>query len=299
MDVEETVKKITSMEIRGAGRIARSAAEALKDFAINYQGTDADTFKIQLECAAATLINTRPTAVSLSNAVNFTVKNITDISEVEALRTKITENADDFVKWSNSAVAKISEHALEIIPDEAIVMTHCNSSAVVSSLIHAHEAGKNLKVFARETRPVYQGRITARELSEAGILVTLIIDSAARYYMDKIDIVMVGADTVEASGNVINKIGTCGLAIIASEFKVPFHVCAETYKFSPRSLSGEKTVIEERAVEEIISPDEIPGLKVFNPVFDVTPARFIKSIICEKGIISVSEVEDIIKNIFE
>ena len=297
MDVEETAEKIKSMEIRGAGRIARSAAEALKNFSSAYQGADADTFKIRLESAAAILTNTRPTAVSLANAITFTTKDITDITEIEALRDKVIQNADEFIEWSNTAVDKISEHALEIIPDEAVVMTHCNSSAVVSSLVHARESGKRLKVFARETRPVYQGRITARELSQAGIPVTLIIDSAARSFIDQVDIVMVGADTVEANGNVINKIGTCGLAIIANEFKVPFHVCAETYKFSPYSLSGEKTVIEERAVEEIIDPNEIPGLKIFNPVFDVIPARFIKSIICEKGIISVSEVEEIIKNL--
>jgi ribose 1,5-bisphosphate isomerase len=297
MNVEDTADMIKTMEIRGAGRIARSAAEALKNFVSSYQGEDADTFKIQLESAAATLMNTRPTAVSLSNAITSTIKGTTDIVEVEAIRDKIIQNADDFIKWSNSAIEKISEHSLEIIPDEAVVMTHCNSSAVVSSLVHAHESGKKLKVFARETRPVYQGRITARELSQAGIPVTLIIDSAARYFMDKVDVVMVGADTVEANGNLINKIGTSGLAIISKEFKVPFYVCAETYKFSPGSLSGENTVIEERAVEEIIDPKEVSDVKIYNPVFDVTPARYIKSIICEKGIISVTDVKDIIKNL--
>jgi ribose 1,5-bisphosphate isomerase len=297
MNVEETAEKIKSMEIRGAGRIARSAAEALKAFAVSFQEKDADVFKIQLERAATILNNTRPTAVSLSNAIGFTIKGITDITDIEAIRNRIIQNAEQFIKWSNSAVEKISEHSLEIIPDEAVVMTHCNSSAAVSSLIHAHESGKKIKVFARETRPVYQGRITARELSRAGIPVTLIIDSAARYFMDRVDIIIVGADTVEANGNVINKIGTSGLAIISKEYNVPFYVCAETYKFSPRSLSGEDTVIEERAVEEIIDPKEIPNVKIFNPVFDLTPARYIKSIICEKGIISVSDVEDIIKNL--
>ena len=299
MNVEEAAKKITSMEIRGAGRIARSAAEALKNFAQSYQGEDANEFKVQLEQAASTLITTRPTAVSLSNAVNFTVKNITDITEIEELRAKIIQNADNFIEWSNLAVEKISEHSLAIIPDEAVIMTHCNSSAVVASLINVHKSGKKIKVFARETRPVYQGRITARELAQAGIPVTLIVDSAARYFMAQVDIVMVGADTVEAGGDVINKIGTSGLAIIANEFKVPFYVCAETYKFSPKTLSGEKTIIEERAVEEIIDPDDVPGVTIYNPVFDVTPARFIKSIICEKGVISVSDVKNIIESLFE
>lgn len=296
MEIEETAKKIQTMEIRGAGRIARAAASALKDFAMQYQGNDANTLKIQLEGAASKLTNTRPTAVSLSNAITFTLKRIQDFEDIEALRNNVIESAEKFIEASNAAVAKISEIAYEIVPQKAAVLTHCNSSVVVSALIHAHNKGKKLKIFARETRPVYQGRLTAAELSQAGIPVTMIIDSAASSVINEVDMVMVGADTIEAVGNVVNKIGTSGLAVIAHESNIPFYVCAETYKFSLPSLSGKKTVIEERSPEEIANTAELAGVTIFNPVFDVTPAKYITNIICEKGIISTSDVEDIIKN---
>lgn len=286
------------MEIRGAGRIARAAATALRDFALQYKGNDADTFKIQLEGAAAKLTNTRPTAVSLANAITFTLKNINDLHDVDSIKQKIAESADNFIRSSREAVQKIAELGSTLIPENGVVLTHCNSSAVVAILVQAHKAGKKITVYARETRPWLQGRITVKELAQVGVTVTLIVDAAAAFVLKNVDAVMVGADTIEANGNVVNKIGTSGLAVLAKEFKVPFYVCAETYKFAPPSHSGQKTIIEERAVDEIIDPQELPGVKIFNPVFDVTPAKYIQNIICEEGIISASNVENIIENQF-
>ena len=298
MEIEETATKIKNMEIRGAGRIARAAATALKDFALQYKGNDAATFKIQLECAASKLTNTRPTAVSLSNAITFTLKGLNDLHDVGTLKQQIRESADNFIQSSHEAVEKIAELGSTLIPEDSVVLTHCNSSVVVAILVQAHKHGKNIKIYARETRPWLQGRITVKELAQEGVTVTLIVDAAAAFVLKKVDAVMVGADTIEANGNVVNKIGTSGLAVLAKEFNVPFYVCAETYKFAPQPLSGQKTIIEERAVDEIIDPDELPGVTIYNPVFDVTPAKYIQNIICEKGIISTSDVEDIIKNQF-
>ena len=206
MEIEETATKIKSMEIRGAGRIARAAASALNDFALQYKGNDADTFKLQLECAAAQLTNTRPTAVSLANAITFTLKGINDLHDVDSIKQKIVKSADTFIQSSHEAVEKIAEFGSSLIPENGVVLTHCNSSAVVATLIQAYKAGKNPQVYARETRPWLQGRITVKELAQAGVQVTLIVDAAAASVMQDVDVVMVGADTIEANGNVINKI---------------------------------------------------------------------------------------------
>jgi ribose 1,5-bisphosphate isomerase len=141
-------------------------------------------------------------------------------------------------------------------------------------------------VYATETRPWRQGLITSRELAEAGVDVTLIVDSAVRSVMGKVDRVFVGADTVASDGSLYNKVGTSAIALAANEFGKEFSVCAETYKFSPLTLLGEPVAIEEREKEEVAKDGEIhPSVKVFNPVFDRTPAKYISGYVTENGII--------------
>jgi ribose 1,5-bisphosphate isomerase len=169
--------------------------------------------------------------------------------------------------------------------DGDTVFTHCHSSAVTETLIRAHESGKRFRVIQTETRPKYQGRITARELVEAGIDTTMIVDSAARHFMKEIDFVLVGSDAVTSEGNVINKIGTSQVALAAQEARIPFYVLSTLLKFDPVTIHGEFEAIEERGVQEIWEePPE--GLKLRNPAFDVTRRDYIHGIITEEGIIS-------------
>jgi ribose 1,5-bisphosphate isomerase len=153
-------------------------------------------------------------------------------------------------------------------------------------IITAHQQGKSIKAFATESRPWRQGILTANQLSREGVDTTLIIDSAVRYIMKDMDAVVVGADTIASNGAVINKIGTSQLALAAHEARVPFYVCAETFKFSPRTMLGELVEIEERDSLEIIRPGEVPpSVHVLNPVFDATPPEYIDSIITEIGVV--------------
>jgi ribose 1,5-bisphosphate isomerase len=148
--------------------------------------------------------------------------------------------------------------------------------------------GKRFEVFVTETRPRFQGHITAAELSKAGIPVTLILDDAVRYFMQEVDKVIVGADAITANGALVNKIGTSMVALAAHEAKVKVYAAAETYKFSPETMIGELVKIEERDSSEVISQKEleqIGSIKVRNPSFDVTPPEFIDLIITEWGII--------------
>ncbi len=298
MDVSKTAEKIKSMEIRGAGKIAREAAQALKDFAIEVDEVDSKKFLIALTYAKDTLKATRPTAVSLENALNIIIKRAQG-KNVKEMKKNIIIAADKFINNSKNAVSKIAKLCSKKIEKNAVILTHCNSTVVINSIIEAQNQGKNIKVYPTETRPWGQGYITAKALADNNVDVTLIVDSAARYFMDEIDVVIFGADTITEDGSVINKIGTFQIATCAHEYKthIPVIICAESYKFSTTAKSAKEVIIEERDPKEIIDPDKIQGVKIRNPVFDITPKEYIDFIITEFGEISPKNAQKIIKKL--
>ncbi|MCL1983947.1 MAG: ribose 1,5-bisphosphate isomerase [Methanomassiliicoccaceae archaeon] len=294
MNVDDTVEAIKSMEIRGAGRIARAGAEAIGGMAASGKWDGIGAMRKDVLSAKEKIIGSRPTAVSLLNGVQFTLKGFDECKDVGEAKALLIGNSEAFVRASNEAVSIIGKIGSRRIKDGAVIMTHCNSSAALECIKEAHRSGKRIKVYATESRPWRQGIITVNELAKEGIDVTLIIDSAVRSVMKRVDIVMVGADTITSNGAVINKIGTSQLALAANESHVPFVVCGETYKISPQTLFGDTVTIEERDTGEIVRDGEIPGtVKVFNPVFDSTPARYIDGIVTEVGIVSPGSVYEI------
>jgi ribose 1,5-bisphosphate isomerase len=288
MIVPETAEKIKSMEIRGAGRIARAVAEALRDHALAVPAMDAGAFRHEMERSAAMLLATRPTAVSLPNAVHIVMAGLDRASTTEEARDGVVRRADEFIRSSQNAVEQIAGFGASHIRDGATILTHCNSEVALGCIIEAHRQGKEIEVFATEVRPRNQGLITIRTLNEAGIKTNFIVDSAVRSFIHDIDLVIVGADAVTVNGAVVNKIGTAQVAHSAREARVNMIVAAETYKFAPRTILGELIKIEERAGNEVL-PDEIartlPYVTVRNPAFDVTPADYIDMIVTEKGAI--------------
>lgn len=289
--VDETAQKIRDMTIRGAGRIARAGSEALGDFARSYKGNDIDRFREDLKKAADTILSSRPTAVSLLNGVNYTIKGADREESVDAARELIIRNSELFCESSLKAAETVARIGAKRIADGDVIMTHCNSSMAIGVIKEAFRQGKDIRVYATESRPWRQGLITVRQLAEAGIDTTLIIDSAVRTVMGWTDKVFVGADTVTSQGYLVNKIGTSQLALSADEARVPFYCCTETYKFSPLTIDGDIVPIEERDVSEVVSPGDIPGsVKVFNPVFDTTPAKYIDAYITEEGVLSPGSV---------
>ncbi|MCD6369886.1 MAG: ribose 1,5-bisphosphate isomerase [Thermoplasmata archaeon] len=293
--IVEIAEGIKSMEIRGAGRIARVAALALKYFAEDFSGTEEDFLK-EIERVKEYLISTRPTAVSLKNAVYFVINRMRG-ENLEELRKSVIRSAEEFIKRSKEALKIIGKYGSGRIPEEATILTHCNSSAALATIIQAHRDGKRIKVFNTETRPWFQGHITAKTLAKEGIDVTMIVDSAVRYFMREVDIVVVGADTIASNGAVINKIGTSQIALAAHEARVPFIVCAETYKFSPETVIGKLVKIEERDPREIADPKDFPEVKFRNPVFDATPPEYVDAIVTEIGVISPYLAYEIIKEV--
>jgi len=288
MVLTDTADKIKSMEIRGAGRIARAAALALAEHAESLNTIDITVFSSEMKRAADLMAGTRPTAVSLPNAVNIVMASIAQATTVPGAKMAIGSKAREFVQSSNQAVERIGKIGARHIRDGDVILTHCNSEAALACLIEAKRSGRDFSVFATEVRPRNQGLLTIRVLNEAGINTNFIVDSAVRSFINEIDLVITGADAVTVNGAVVNKIGTSQIALAAHEARTNFVVAAETYKFAPRTILGELIEIEERPAGEVL-PDDIakslPYVTVRNPVFDVTPAEYVDLIITETGAI--------------
>jgi len=283
-DLLDTAEKIRSMEIRGAALIGRAAAGALKDFALAIEPSGIDEFNAEVGRAADVLLNTRPTAVSLSNAIRMVMRYRG--GDLDSARKSLSKNADDFVERSLLAVERIGEIGSRRIRDGDTILTHCNSSVALSIIKTAFDSGKDIKVIATESRPRYQGHLTIKTLDGWGIATELVVDSAVRTVINEVDEVIVGADVVTANGSLVNKIGTAQIALAASEARTSFMVAAETYKFSPQTLMGELVPIEMRAAEEVYPEiSELKHVRVRNPAFDVTPHQYIDVICTEVGAI--------------
>ncbi len=282
--VLETARKISSMEVRGAGRIARAAAAALRNLAVSLNVKTLEDFDSEMRKAANILLATRPTAVSLSNAIRMVLRYSAD--NVEEAKLAVISNANSFIENSEKAVQRIGEIGARRIRNGDTILTHCNSMAALSIIREASKSGKEIKVIATESRPRWQGRLTIGMLEEMGVETELIVDSAVRSMMNDVDLVVVGADVITANGSLVNKIGTAQIALCAHEARTGFMVAAETYKFSPQTIMGELVQIEERDPEEVL-PDisKYKHIRVRNPAFDVTPHSYIDIICTEVGAI--------------
>ncbi len=295
--LQETAQKIKSMEVRGAGRIARAAAAELRDYAARIREKDLDEFSKKMKHAAYLLISTRPTAVSLPNAVRWVMRYKGET--VDEAKESIKTLADEFITNSENAVRRIGEIGARRVRDGDTIMTHCNSSAAISIMAAAHAQGKEINIIATESRPRYQGHLTIKQLDMLGIKTSLIVDSAVRFFMKETDLVIMGADAVTVNGSVINKIGTSQLALAAHEARTNVIIAAETYKFSTRTILGEPVEIEERDSDEVIRReklDEFSNIRVRNPAFDVTPREYIDLICTEVGAIPPEMAFIIIKD---
>jgi ribose 1,5-bisphosphate isomerase len=298
--IKQIAGDIRTMRIRGAGRIARAAARALRIASEKSKAKTPMEFMKELDSVSSLLLATRPTAVSLPNAVKFITLGTKQAKgmSLQALREAIISRADEFIKNSNEAVESIGEIGARRISKGDVILTHCNSHCALAVIKTAFKQGKQVKVFVTESRPMRQGFISIRELSRAGIPTTLIVDSAVRHFIRDIDKVIVGADSIAANGAVINKIGTSQIALIAHEARVPFFVAAESYKFHPGTLVGQLVEIEERDPKEVVDPRRFSHVKIRNPVFYVTPSEYVDLIVTERGIIPPSAAYTVIQDLF-
>ena len=301
-EYRDVIKAIRSMVIRGAPAIGIAAAMGLALGAGAIQTTSYKEFQRRFLEMAGRMMKARPTAVNLRWAVermSLLVRGMAGAS-VERIKRTLREESERLLKEDIEINRKIGKEGQELVPKEASILTHCNAGSLATGgygtalgvIRAAHEAGKSVKVFADETRPWLQGlRLTAFELMQEGISVTVIADSAAGYLMRKkrVDLVITGADRIAANGDVANKIGTYQVAVLARENRIPFYVAAPLSTIDLRIKSGEEIPVELREGREIccfgkrlIGPE---GVKAFNPAFDITPGRYVRAIITEKGVV--------------
>jgi len=286
--VDEATEKIRSMQIRGALDIGIAAAETLKNVV---DSTDAKNLISELEDAGLKL---KSAAISLPNSVDYVIYLANKIRDKEELSEKIQEFIDDL----RNSINTIAEIGSNLINDGDVILTHCQSDTVGEILKKAWDDGRKINVICTETRPRNQGYLTAKKLSGHGIPTTLIVDSAAYFIMkeQRVNKVIVGADTIKASGDVINKIGTSQIALCAHSMNIPVIVAAESIKFSPQSIYGKFVKIEERSEDEVA---DIPGVKIRNPAFDVTPSEHLDMIVTEHGIINPIDARSFIMDKFD
>ncbi|MEM1756579.1 MAG: S-methyl-5-thioribose-1-phosphate isomerase, partial [Candidatus Bathyarchaeia archaeon] len=294
-DVFEVANKIKRLEIQGARNIAIAAIKAIESAAIKTKAKNKDEILKELYEARDVLFKSRVTEPLMRNAVRRIIAQLEETHEdnVGVLREVISLTANQFLEDFDRSGRLIAEIGSKRIRDGMVVFTHCHSSTVTNILKKAREEGKTFEVICTETRPLFQGRITAKELVEAGIKTTLIVDSAARFFMNEVDMVIVGADAITSEGNIVNKIGTSAIALIAKEARTPFYVASELLKFDPETMYGDYEKIEERSPREVWDNPPEP-LIIRNPAFDVTRRDFIHGIICEEGIISPHTIVEVV-----
>jgi len=308
----KVIECIKTMVVRGAPAIGIAAAYALAIAAIEAVENQFDRAKLTdyLNKVSAELINARPTAVNLGWAVE-------KINSISAANTKAdTKRLAEIIEKAATAIMdedvsnnrKIGELGAELVPMKASILTHCNAGSLATGgfgtalgvIRAAADKGKDIHVIIDETRPLLQGaRLTTYEMLAESIPATLITDSCAGYLMslDKIDMVIVGADRIALNGDTANKIGTFSLAVLAGYHDIPFFVAAPTSTIDIHCATGNIIAIEERSEKEIttiagtpLTPDDYPA---FNPAFDITPASLITAIITEKEIIHEPDADKI------
>jgi methylthioribose-1-phosphate isomerase len=292
----EVADIIRRLAVRGAPAIGVAAAYGL---AVEARRLPDRSLRRGLAAAAKTLIQSRPTAVNLKWAVVRVMQSVS-VRKLppDAVRNAVLNEAETIEQEETARSLAMARHGAKLLPRNATVLTICNTGALAAPglgtalgvVFQAHLDGREPRVYACETRPLLQGsRLTTLELKRAKIPATLIVDSAAASVMDTCDIVLVGADRIAANGDTANKVGTKMLATLARAAGKPFYVVAPTSTFDPATANGSAIVVEQRDGEEVrgfagcrAAPKGVP---VFNPAFDVTPARLITAFVTDRGVV--------------
>lgn len=308
-DVEFAIR---DMVVRGAPAIGATAAYGVVLAAKEFLNREKEVFFEELYNAMDVLNKSRPTAVNLMWAIERMKDLIEECNELEVgkIYEKILNEANKIYHEDIETNKTMAKYGNEIIKQGDTILTHCNTGALATVaygtalgvIREAHYTGKNIFVYADETRPRLQGgKLTAWELVQEGIPSKLIADNVAATLIrdGKIDVILVGADRIAANGDTANKIGTFMLSVIAKAYNIPFYIVAPTSTIDFNINKGDEIVIEERSAEEVTHIDGVriapEGIEVYNPAFDVTPNENITGIITEKGIVRAPYKENIMK----
>jgi ribose 1,5-bisphosphate isomerase len=260
-EVARTAVAIRDLRIQGAINVTKRSLSAMRLFVLRETPSPEE-----LRRHANLLLAQRPTEPALKNTLERALSSPDPAGECARILAELSSDS-----------AKMTKAGISLIPDGGTVMTHCHASSVTAILKSARAGGKRFSVLHTETRPMFQGHRTAQELLAARIHPTMFVDSAINFFMPEADLAMVGADAL-VSGGFINKIGTSLLALSAREHRKPLYVVCGLVKYS-----RDRVQVERRPVSEL--GFSAPGLHLENPAFDFTPARFVKGIVCEAGVV--------------
>lgn len=301
---EEVCDAIRTLTVRGAPAIGICGAMGVVTALSSAVDLPASELHARLRDVAARIREARPTAVNLAWAIDRVLevgaRAIANGDSNAELLAALRREATTILDEDRAMCEAIGAAGAPLITNGARVLTHCNAGALATGgigtalapIYRAARDGRRVLVYADETRPLLQGsRLTAWELSRAGVPVTVIADNMAASLMGlgAIDLVIVGADRIAANGDVANKIGTYGVAILAQHHGIPFYVAAPSSTFDPSTPAGRDIIIEQRGREELVqlsgTPSAPADVAVCNPAFDVTPARFVTAFVTDRGVL--------------
>ncbi len=300
--VQEMVRSIRALEVRGAPAIGVAAAFMLALFVQKNKEYRIEHLARQFHHAVSELNSSRPTAVNLFWATERMAR-VFDLNldkDPATLKRLVREESMDIYYEDLDMSRKMGQHGAKLIRNNDVFLTHCNAGGLATAglgtalacFYEAHRQGKNITVYADETRPLLQGsRLTAWELMQSGINVNVIADNMAAFTIKNKGVkgIITGADRIAANGDAANKIGTFNLAILAKHFGIPFYIAAPSSTFDLKIPTGAQIPIEERSADELCffnGKMTAPlGISVYNPAFDVTPNELIAGFITEKGVI--------------
>jgi len=274
----KTIKDIAALKIQGAENIARASLKAINHVAINSKASSKNAFINELVRASKALFNSRPTEPMMRNALRYVIQKAQDADNFNYKRVTL-----DRIKSLYGSVDKARQLIISIgkrvLKKNYKVLTHCHSSTVTGVL----KAVKP-EVICTETRPLFQGRLTASELVNAGVKTTMILDSAVADYIRDVDLVLLGCDVITPN-SIINKVGSNAIGLLCEKYDIPLYICSTSFKLDPESTLGRGVKIEERSAKEVWN-NPPRGLRILNPAFDLVPYDNITSFINELGVFS-------------
>jgi ribose 1,5-bisphosphate isomerase len=282
MSFSQAVRSIQSLKVQGAEGVAKAALKALHDFVHEHRANSKLQLLRGLANAKRLLEEARPTEPCLRNALDYVVKKSAGRDERQ-LRESLYLNIQNAKKYLDQAERCIASIGSKKIRKNAIVFTHCHSTTVMDILKRAKSEHKGFEVHNTETRPFYQGRMTARELASHNIKVRYYVDAAARLAIKKADIMLIGCDAIMSDGRIVNKIGSEMFAEIAHRHDIPLYVCTSSWKFDPNSVFGFEEPLEERAAKEVWK-NPPKGVVIDNCIFEIVNPDLVTGVITELGI---------------
>ncbi len=281
MNIMETIRKIRSLEIQGASNVAKAALLAFADKAASTRALSGESYISALEKSKKKLFEARTTEPGMRNYLNYFEYLLKKKGTVAKMRKNAPAIARKVLSEWAASKRKVAKIGAKVIPKNAVVFTHCHSSSVTGILKAAKR--KRITVHNTETRPRFQGRLTAAELAKARIPVRMFVDSAARLALKEADIMLIGADSI-TSTRVYNKIGSELMAKVANRYNIPVYVCSTSWKFNPESITGHMEEVEQRSPKEVWEHPP-KGVSIENPAFEKVNPRLITAIISELGVL--------------